>query len=571
MTDTVKGAGIISRLLQAMPVRPVGSDAVLTEHVKSALGRNLPEVKPAAPHGRIMSIAAGGPSLQDTYRDLEGVIVTANGGLSFLLEKGITPWGVGCFDPRQHMADIIERNEDVFYFLGSTCHPDLFEKLKGCKIGLWHPLGLPSLGELIGGRDGIGGGTTMGLRWLTLGHYMGFRKFHAHGLDSSYRGDRTHAYPDYRDGMACQEVFGFRTSQNFVQQVEDWFCTKDMFAALPEHDQPEITLHGDGLLQYCEANMKPEPEQPVDMRGQTLTAYYDLSVCPPTYDVVAFLQWAESERIERKAEGLEIVILPGPNDGFRNDTLWPHSIAERRALLDRVVVPMCELLPGASVRVAETREAPVAGSIGHGEYRIGTAVQVEAMRKGVRPLDAGVPVAFEPELVTITLRECEHWPERNSNLQGWMSFARNARRKGYRVVVVRDTLKADEPFGECITSPEASRDLHARARLYEAAVCNLFVNNGPAWLSLALDARTLIVKPTVEGAGPCFGKDYFRRCGIAPGGEIPGAPSWQKIAWATDLDINIWAAFEAFMAENGDRLQLPVSEKTDPLMAALTA
>ncbi|MFM2462009.1 hypothetical protein, partial [Klebsiella pneumoniae] len=70
----------------------------------------------------------------------------------------------------------------------------------------------------------IGGGTTMGIRWLNLGHYMGFRKFEMHGLDSSYRGAQTHAYADSRDGKAGTiEINGYVTDNNFLTQCIDWF------------------------------------------------------------------------------------------------------------------------------------------------------------------------------------------------------------------------------------------------------------------------------------------------------------------------------------------------------------
>ena len=156
-------------------------------------------------------------------------------------------------DPRPHMADIIDRDNHVFYFIASTCHPKLFEKLDGLNVCLWHPLGLKDIETVAKGAEYfIGGGTTIGLRWFNLGHFMGFRDFHAHGLDSSFRPDGTHAYPDHTDGYETLEMFGYRTRQNFVQQVSDWFEMKAMFGALPEADRPKIKLFGDGLLQHCD-------------------------------------------------------------------------------------------------------------------------------------------------------------------------------------------------------------------------------------------------------------------------------------------------------------------------------
>lgn len=221
----------------------------MLENVKSALARKLPVAARCKPHGRVMSIAGGGPSLEDTWRDLTGVIVTANAGLGFLLDKGVKPWACGILDAREHIAGMIEPRDDVFFFCASTCHPAVFDKLKGCKVVLWHPAGMPGLSELLPfDTDMIGGGCTMGLRWLTLGYFMGFRAFECHGLDSSYRGTRTHAYADYRDGREpALMVDGYSTALNFLQQVKDFFECRTMFEALP--NPPRITLHGTGLLQ----------------------------------------------------------------------------------------------------------------------------------------------------------------------------------------------------------------------------------------------------------------------------------------------------------------------------------
>ena len=248
-----EGAGVISRVLTFAPVSACVDDEQYAENIRSALARGLPEIGPKHPHSHLMSIAAGGPSLQDTYKELEGVVCAVNGSLGFLLEKDIKPWGVGVMDPREHMADVVEKRDGVFYFLASTCHPKLFDKLDGCDVCLWHPLGLPDIESIAkGAKHFIGGGTTMGLRWFNLGHFMGFRTFHAHGLDSSFKGNATHAYADHTDGFGSLEMFGYRTRQNFVQQVSDWFEMKAMFAALPEADRPNIKLFGDGLLQHCE-------------------------------------------------------------------------------------------------------------------------------------------------------------------------------------------------------------------------------------------------------------------------------------------------------------------------------
>ncbi len=285
-------------------------------------------------------------------------------------------------------------------------------------------------------------------------------------------------------------------------------------------------------------------------QGSVLTAYYDLHTSPPTYDIVAFLLAAENYRLERGEERIRIEILPGPAGGFRADRLWPFSVEERRLMLDRVALPMARMLPSADVVLRtdrpERRGCPP-GSIGYMTRLYGLKVQVEMMRRGIRPLRPKMPLPRDPELVTITLREADHWPGRNSNLPEWRRAAELIEARGYHVVVIRDTRMANVPFHGFTTSPVASRQLERRATLYREAAVNLGANGGPLWFALALDARTMIFRPTAKGH-PASSLDYLAACGIPMGGQIPGAPAYLRLVWADDTADEILAAFDDFTA-----------------------
>lgn len=274
-----------------------------------------------------------------------------------------------------------------------------------------------------------------------------------------------------------------------------------------------------------------------------MLGYYDLARCPPTFDVVTFLLRLEQERIRRGEESVEIEILPGPVGGFRDDKLWPHSIEERRALLHNIVVPMCTMLPSAKrVTVRHDRPAkPEPGSFGFGEYSMQFAHFIAAIGK-VRPLRAARGSPYDPQMVTITLRECEHRPERNNrSVPDWCSAAERLVNRGYTVVVVRDTANADHQLripGVC-TAPAASRDLWERAKLYGTAACNLFVSNGPAWFCMALDEPAIVFRPATEGLSFNYSARVWERNGVPSGGQIPGAPPYQRLVWKDDTAENI--------------------------------
>jgi SAM-dependent methyltransferase len=222
-------------------------------NARANLDRRLPIIRPCAAHENILSVAAGGPSLADTWQDLKGVTVAVNGSLQFLLDRGVKPWGVAVMDPGPHMKDIVPRVEGVHYFIASVCDPSLFDHLAGMDVGIWHPGGAPGLREVLDEQRGnnwtmVSGASTMGVRWLNLGYTLGFRAFEFHGLDSSYRGDLTHAYPDHTDGSDHLVIDGYHTKLAFVRQVSDFFAIMDAFSEKAV-EPITIELLGDGWLQ----------------------------------------------------------------------------------------------------------------------------------------------------------------------------------------------------------------------------------------------------------------------------------------------------------------------------------
>lgn len=235
---------------------PTHTPEQLLANVRYALTLGLPEVKQCAAHDEIMSIAGGGPSLQDTYKDLTGFVAAVNGSLPYLIGKGITPQMCGVCDPSEHMVDIVDAVPGVAYFIASCVHPKVFDKLiaAGCTVYLWHLHPIDGQDALLNelcpqGWTQIPGGCTMGTRWITLGYHLGFRKFHIHGLDSSFREHSSHAYPDKQDDKEWIYFDGFPTRVNFIGQVVDFISLMED-GRKPNVEPMEIKMFGDGLLQW---------------------------------------------------------------------------------------------------------------------------------------------------------------------------------------------------------------------------------------------------------------------------------------------------------------------------------
>jgi hypothetical protein len=276
-----------------------------------------------------------------------------------------------------------------------------------------------------------------------------------------------------------------------------------------------------------------------------MKVYYDLGTSPPTFDIVAALCHVEQLRREADEQQIEFTFLPGPDNGFRRDRLWPPQ-HERNKLLWNVAVPLCWLLPSVSmVSVATTR--PSSG-IGVNRKLYGLDRQVEACRKGIRPLRSRHPVQRRHGLITMTLREAEHWPERNSNVGEWIKAAQELQRSGHRIMMVRDERNACSPLGTLPIDTEAARDIYARAELYASASLNLFMASGPAMMALAMDAPAVVFKrPSDAKLGLAFGQEHFARCGLPWLGQMPGAPAYQQLVWADDAAETIVAAVHEFI------------------------
>lgn len=243
-------------------------------NLRRNLARGLPFLKPdPTPKGGTLILVAGGPSLADTIEDLRELaanpanrIVAANESHDFLIERGIVPWGATYWEvgsPKK--ASFLERpHPGVRYFIASQAHPEAFDKLEGrADVTMWHIYqGYPDKADvdLVFEHDPegflAGGGCGATLRWVYVGQTLGWRKSALFGMDSSFRGDRTHAYK-VRDGVKRDaswrpwddvwcEGRHFKTNSFLLHQANhfQWQMAKCAEQGL------EVTVYGDGLIPH---------------------------------------------------------------------------------------------------------------------------------------------------------------------------------------------------------------------------------------------------------------------------------------------------------------------------------
>ena len=262
-----------------------------------------------------------------------------------------------------------------------------------------------------------------------------------------------------------------------------------------------------------------------------LTAVYDLWSSPPTFDFTAFMAAAHNFARSKGHEKIRYVILPGPKDGFRNDSLPPYSAADRCKMLNNIVVPMARLgTLTDSVTVYDHRHEFVpSGPIFPGGWTAFNRASHYGFDKLVANLGEQIITAVADEdyrdYITITLRQSSYHSTRNSNDLAWHKVGHYLTKRGHNVRFLPEGLVDNAG---------------ARCAIYAAAKINIGVNNGPMWMMPLLKAPGMIFKMTSDNA-PCVNEPFFQACGFPVGSQMETV----QIVWADDTYENIIAALEA--------------------------
>ncbi len=178
----------------------------LIDNMTENCSRNLEWFVPCQPNNKTLIIVGGGPSLASNLGHLKARIrmgahvLTTNGALKYLLKRGLEPDYHAQFDARPENASFVEDAPDITYLIGSMSSPKVLDALKDRRVILWHGgFDMEAMQKVLEPYQSkpiviVGGGYTIGVRALTLGYHLGYRKFFIYGLDSSFSGDRHHAY-----------------------------------------------------------------------------------------------------------------------------------------------------------------------------------------------------------------------------------------------------------------------------------------------------------------------------------------------------------------------------------------
>ncbi len=298
------------------------------------------------------------------------------------------------------------------------------------------------------------------------------------------------------------------------------------------------------------------------MTNKILYVFYDLAVAPPTYDFFTFMQTADLHRRRHGYSHIHFIFVPGPKEGFRDDNL-PPDVPTRHSKMRNIVLRGACLLAsccGSSYLATRAEAGYFRKACGDSVFPRGYTVerplndymwagiltayvrgevvsQFTAPHESISQAEAYADqVAGERRLITITLRESDYHPERNSQINEWDDFIKDLDKETYAVVVVRETAKAhDKPLFEGVPeSPLAAIDVCFRTALYQQSFLTMHVLNGTAAAAIHAGVPLLMFN-MVENRCHSSSAEFIRlNQGIGIGDQLPMFPVSQKYIWKKD-------------------------------------
>ncbi len=283
---------------------------------------------------------------------------------------------------------------------------------------------------------------------------------------------------------------------------------------------------------------EPDPRLGVD------SVCYNVASMPISYD---FVPWVINQEMRRRRHKAPSPLKVG--FWFGQDGKSGLETEYRATMFTHVVQPLLNLIG------AVEDDRAIYGLCDHRKEFTPFLDLVRASRAGeVVPRLKARPQVIEQvrnwldgkNPITITLREADNWRHRNSNRPAWFAFADDLRKEGYHIIFLRDTARANELIDGHETCPLASVNLEVRVALYEEALANLFVSNGPASLAWFGTKPWLQFTPLDNDGSFSAGtvRWWHEYCDMGPGDQYPWSDVSQKIIWDLDTYPNIQQAWK---------------------------
>ncbi len=246
--------GVVYHPILNIPDTQCGeSDETLERNVAKRLNSSFPRLHMLPGYGKYkgpgpLALVAGGPSLNKTLGQLSeiGTKMVCGSAHDHAVSMGVIPDYTVICDPDVRTVEYLKNPvPSCKYLIASSCHDNIFERLKGFAVTIWNNAGIDP--KNFRGEPMIQGGCTVTLRAMNIAIVLGYLNLHFFGFDSSYE-DEFHSYATAPDDSAeIQVQVGgkriFKTTSTWLIQAlhfqEQLRNTGWMFTP---------TVHGDGLI-----------------------------------------------------------------------------------------------------------------------------------------------------------------------------------------------------------------------------------------------------------------------------------------------------------------------------------
>ena len=239
-----------------------------------------------------------------------------------------------------------------------------------------------------------------------------------------------------------------------------------------------------------------------------MDAYYDLSESPVNFNVMEFLGAA----VAYGADHIYFDATKGVKAKF--------SIEETNERFASILVPCCRLMGVRYTILTEKGTCPIHPIINPG-YHVSALLRAYKTTGCIGFIKPSYNLAAEEsKKFTITLRQSDRYPFRNSDVAAWERFATRI-----NALIIPDYIEKKIP-------------LETKVELWANAQMNFFVNNGPAIMCY-------LSKIPYLSFFKWHDREYHIHHGFPDGSQFPWATKSQKILWEMDSYDNLMRAFEA--------------------------
>lgn len=234
------------------------------EQIKINCKKVKGRIEPRDDHNESIACVSFGPSLNHTWKSLKKFknIITCSGAYKFLLDKGIVPNYHCDLDPREHKITMLGTpNKKTEFLIASTVHPKYFDKLEGFNVKLWHIFATDeeAVRVLPKGEWSLSGGSSIGLRTLTLARFLGFKDIHVFGMDGSFENGESHTtdHPN-KPGKGFEVEYN---GKKYVTTPSMLHVAKETPREVDALGTCTVKFYGKGLVQDIMKNHKPKPKK----------------------------------------------------------------------------------------------------------------------------------------------------------------------------------------------------------------------------------------------------------------------------------------------------------------------